>query len=158
MRNYEKFFTPPDIALFMAQLLAPEKNDVILEPSAGNGSLVKAVKEVCPDTVIFAFEADKKYEKELRGRAHVVVIKDFLKTIVYAKCSKCIANPPFGNDTDFQAHFDHIRAHVKKGGMIVMITPKEFDPQIEHVIYFLDNWSENSDGTKTEIKIIAFNN
>lgn len=158
-RNYEKFFTPEDVAWFMAEHLDPKPGDVILEPSAGNGSLVRAVYEKCPGAHVFAFEINGKYEPEIRNAgSKVVVIKDFLTVPCYAKFTGCIANPPFGNGIDLRAHFDHIRLHVRKGGKIVMIVPADFDPQCEHKVSHLNNWSSNSDGTTTPIKIIEFIN
>jgi predicted RNA methylase len=158
-RNYEKFFTPEDVAWFMVEHLDPKDGDEILEPSAGNGSLVRAVIEKAPGATVFAFEINQKYEKDLKeAGAKIVVIKDFLTIPVYATFTSCIANPPFGNDTDLQAHFNHIRKHVKKGGKIVMIVPYDFDPKCEHYVSHVNNWSKNSDGTTTPIKIIEFVN
>lgn len=158
MRDYTKFFTYPETASFMASLLNPEDMDAILEPSAGNGALVKAVKNIAPKSIVFAFEIDKQWEKDLRKCANIVVIKDFLTIPVYAKFTSCVANPPFGNGTDLRAHFNHIRDHVKTGGKIVMIVPDEFNPLCEHNKYPLENWSTNKDGTTTPIKIIEFIN
>lgn len=161
MRDYTKFFTLPETAKFMAELLDPKHNDVILEPSAGNGALVKAVIEQSPKSIIFAFELDPQWEDDLRKSGDtIVVIKDFLDVPVYAKFSSCIANPPFGNSIDLQAHFDHIRAAVKTGGRIVMIVPEDFEPPAPYYYrsFPLKNWGTNKDGTVTSIKIISFLN
>lgn len=157
-RDYRKFFTPDDIADFMVRLLNPQEHEVVLEPSAGNGALVKAVKEKSPKTVVFAFEKDAQWEDDLKLCANVAVIKDFLDIPIYAYFTSCIANPPFGNETDFQAHFNHICNHVKKGGRIVMIVPYDFTPEVSHDTHEIENWSANSDGTVTPIKIISFKN
>lgn len=158
-RNYEKFFTPENVAWYMAEHLDPKPGEVILEPSAGNGSLVKAVMEKQPEARVFAFEINPKYEKDLReAGAKVVVIKDFLEIPFTALCSSCIANPPFGNGIYLEDHFVQIRKHVKKGGKVVMIVPADFDPKCEHRVHHLNNWSANSDGTTTSIKIIEFDN
>lgn len=158
-RNYEKFFTPEDVAWYMAEHLDPQPDEVFLEPSAGNGSLVRAVMEKCPRAHVFAFEINPEYEQDIKDAgAKVVVIKNFLEIPCYAKFTGCIANPPFGNETDLRAHFDHIRLHVKTGGKVVMIVPADFDPKCEHRTHNLNNWSTNSDGTTTTIKIIEFDN
>lgn len=158
-RNYEKFFTPEDVAWFMVEHLDPKEGDAILEPSAGNGSLVRAVIEKAPGAIVFAFEVNEKYRKDLKeAGAKIVVIKDFLEAPEFSKWTSCIANPPFGNETNLQDHFDKIRRVVKKGGKIVMIVPYDFDPKVQHHVSHLNNWSSNSDGTTTPIKIIEFNN
>lgn len=158
-RNYEKFFTPDYVADVMAQLLEPEDGGVYLEPSAGNGSLVRALMKQNTESFVFAFEVNEKYRTSIKDAgAKVVVIKDFLSVPVLARFTGCIANPPFGNETNFQDHFDAIRLHVKKGGKVVMITPFDFNPKVSHNVHKLQNWSTNSDGTTTKIKIIEFVN
>lgn len=77
---------------------------------------------------------------------------------VNAKFTSCIANPPFGNGIDLNAHFNHICSHVKEGGKIVMIVPENFNPPVDYKTYSAKNWAVNSDGSTTPIKIICFNN
>lgn len=42
--NLQQFSTPPAVAFLMARILDPQKNDLILEPSAGTGSLAVWLK------------------------------------------------------------------------------------------------------------------
>jgi 16S rRNA G1207 methylase RsmC len=165
MRDYTKFFTPSHTAKLLVSLVNPQTDDVVLEPSAGEGAIVRAIKQHNAGVKVFAFDINKDFKPLLRNAgANVVVIKDFLLIPVYAKFTSCIANPPFGNGIDLQAHFDHICDHVKDGGKIVMIVPIDFNPNYsKHFIKNftarpLENWSKNSDGTTTEIKIIEFIN
>lgn len=156
-RNYEKFFTPERVAKFMVELVDPKPGQAILEPSAGNGAIVKAIHSHEPKTIIFAIEVNEKYRADLKlAGAKIVVIRDWMEVPEYAKWNSCIANPPFGNGIDLQAHFDKICRVVKTGGKVVMIVPADFDPKREHKTYTLENWSKNSDGTTTGIKIIEF--
>lgn len=157
-RDYRKFFTYPDTAKFMATLLNPNPGDFVLEPSAGNGALVRAVKNESPESTVCAIELYEEFRDELKAVADIVVIKDFLEVPTTPKFSSCIANPPFGNGIDLQAHFDRIRAAVKVGGKIVILLPADFDVQRDHAEYPVANWSTNSDGTTTPIKIIQFIN
>lgn len=157
-RDYRKFFTYPETAYFMAGMVDLKPGEFVLEPSAGNGALVKAIKAKCQEVKVIAIEIDPQWESELRKFADIVVIKDFLQVPVLAKFNHCLANPPFGNGTNLQAHFDLICNHVKTGGKIVMIVPADFTPNIIHETHPLENWSKNSDGSMTEIKIIEFFN
>lgn len=158
-RDYTKFFTYPDTAKFMADALSPKESDFILEPSAGNGMLVKAVKNACPKSKVVAVELYEDWEKELKSIADVVIIKDFLDFKSIPKFSSCIANPPFGNGIDLDAHIQHMRSLVKKGGRMVILVPKDyFELNTEYDTYPVENWSKNSDGSTTEIKIISFLN
>lgn len=153
-RDYSKFFTPKKVADFMVELLEPKDGEVILEPSAGDGSLVRAVKEKCPKALVFACEIDNKWHCELKKVADVVVIKDFLKYPTTPKHSKCISNPPFGNGIDLITHVDRMIEAVTRGGRLVILVPDDFNPEIGHTAYYVENWSKNSDGTVTPIKII----
>lgn len=157
-RDYTKFFTPPKVADFMVELLEPQAGEVILEPSAGNGNLVRAVKEKCPASIVFACEWDNKWHTELKKSADVVVIKDFMKYPKIPKHSKCIANPPFGNGVDLEAHVNRMMDAVVKGGRLIILVPDDFNPEVDHVAYHVENWSKNSDGTTTPIKIIEITN
>lgn len=157
-RNYEKFFTPPEVADFMVGLLNPKAGELILEPSAGRGSIVKAIKRNAPGCSVFAIEINKDFNTELSEVADVIAITDFLELEDMYQCDGCIANPPFGNGIDLHAHVDQIRKFVVPDGKIVMIVPADFDPKREHRIHHLNNWSQNSDGTTTAIKIIEFIN
>jgi len=157
-RDYTKFFTYPETAKFMVELLQPKDNDVILEPSAGNGALCKAIKEFNKETKVFAVEIDEQWRDELKSVCDVVVIQDFLDefTEVQPKYSGIIANPPFGNGVDLQAHYDKMMRMLKVGGKLVAILPLDFKIDFDDFLneYPLENWSKNSDGTKTEIKIV----
>ncbi len=161
MRDYKKFFTPQDVGTYMVSLLNPEADDIILEPHAGNGALCKAVKKICPKCTMWAVENDRRMEGELYLSSYtdIVIMRDFLQFKSSTIFNKCIANPPFGHDIDLQAHFDKIRSHVVTGGNIVMVVPEDFKPKgVEVNEQPIKNWSENSDGTTTKIKVIQFFN
>lgn len=157
-RDYRKFFTYPETAAFMVDLLDPQPGQVILEPSAGNGALVKAIKNKCNQAIVFACELDSEWKSDLYAAgASVVVIKDFMEYPTWPKHSACIANPPFGNGIDLEAHVERMIEAVKSGGKLVILVPADFEPCIEYRSYPLENWSKNNDGTTTPIKIIEFN-
>lgn len=158
-RNYEKFFTPEHVADFMVELADPAPFERGLEPSAGNGSIVRAIKRYTGDPVIWTCELKEEYKKPLfEAGAYGVYIGDFLDYAESLKFDYCIANPPFDKNTNLQDHFDKIRKFMKVGGRVVMIVPDDFDPKIEHKKYVVANWSKNSDGSTTPIKIISFVN
>lgn len=158
-RDYSKFYTPPHIAKYMVSLVNINIGDVLLEPSAGNGAIVREIKNNNAGCKVFAFEINPDCQTLLRNSgADVVVIKDFLAIPVHAKFNHCIANPPFGNNINLDDHFNHIRSHVKDGGAVVMIVPEDFIPEVKHETHQIENWSKNKDGSTTKIKIIKFYN
>lgn len=162
-RDYTRFFTLPMTARFMACLLNPQDNDHILEPSAGDGALVRALKYVNPRCHVDAVEIDSQWYIRLCDSGSKQVFRDdflhFKPGIMY---DKIIANPPFGNGTDVQAHFDKMWSHLKPGGLIACILPKylevanhkEYLRLPRCIRYPLVNWGTNSDGTITEIELI----
>lgn len=161
-RDYRKFFTYPETAAFMARLLNATDGQQIIEPSAGDGRLVKAVNDFSGDGVIIdAVELDDQWEKDLNPICRKVFISDFLRVpLLKNSYDGCIANPPFGNGVDLQSHFDKIHDIVKPLGKIIAIVPFDFFPTAVRNYYFhpLENWSKNSDGTTTAIKLIEFKN
>jgi predicted RNA methylase len=158
MRSYKKFYTFPETADYMAMLLNPLSTDIILEPSAGSGNLIKAVKNVFPIASIHAVEINPECFWDLKEFTDVIFIQDFLSYESTEKYDCCIANPPWGNGIKIEDHYNKICSLVCSGGRVVMIVPKEFYPNVNYVEYDLQNWSKNSDGTVTEIKIITFLN
>lgn len=157
-RDYTKFFTYPETAKFMAEIINPKPMEFVLEPSAGNGALVKAIKTISPESLVVAVELYNQWFIELTECADIVIIRDFLQFESIPKFNHCIANPPFGNGIDLDAHINKMRSMVKKGGKIVVIVPLDYNINEPHQTYDLENWSKNSDGTTTEIKIISFLN
>lgn len=157
-RDYTRFFTYPETADFMADLFYPIPGEVYLEPSAGNGALIKAVKSLCPESKVVAVELYEEWKDELKNCADEVFIKDFLWFDSMTEFDGCIANPPFGNGTNLVEHINAMRALVKRGGRMVILVPDDYDIDVPHDTYPLENWSKNSDGTTTPIKIISFLN
>lgn len=159
-RNYEKFFTHSGTADFMVSLLKkPSDNFTALEPSAGSGAIIKSLRKAFGSAVeIHAVEKDNVWFDELNNMCEKVFIQDFLEYYSSFPYDVCVANPPFGNGIDLQAHFDNICELVKDGGQIIMIVPENFIPDIPHETIPLENWSKNNDGTTTPIKIINFIN
>lgn len=155
-RNYKKFFTPEHVADLMVRLVIPLPWNTILEPSAGNGSIVKAIKRFEPDAIVYACELKEQHREDLLKAGAKTCIGDFLEYPESLMFNHCIANPPFGNETDIKDHFDKICRLVRPGGKVVMIVPKDFNPGKPHSAHPIDNWSTNSDGTTTPIKILEF--
>lgn len=157
-RDYTKFFTCPETANFMVELLDPIGGESYLEPHAGNGALLRAIREKQPNAIICACELNPMWELDLKRWSDQYVIGDFLSDFHLSEFDGCIANPPFGNGIDLHSHFAKMREKVKEGGKIISIVPADFHLPVIHAVYPLENWSKNSDGTTTEIKIIEFFN
>jgi 16S rRNA A1518/A1519 N6-dimethyltransferase RsmA/KsgA/DIM1 with predicted DNA glycosylase/AP lyase activity len=162
-RDYTKFYTPENIANAMAELAELKNGMKVLEPSAGSGRLVTAIKTINPSVFVHAVElyTDVVISHLLHSTADMVTNGDFLKLPLSSESyDRVIANPPFGNDTPLLSHFTKMYNTVKSGGIIICITP--FDFEISKIFKGewgkvpIDNWSSNSDGTTTQICMIKF--
>jgi 16S rRNA G1207 methylase RsmC len=158
MRDYTKFFTPEHVANQMVNLLNLRRYDIVLDACAGSGNLAKAVsKKLGEDIIVDAIEIDSKWELTLNTICDRVFIADLEYwrplDLTY---NKIISNPPFGNGINLHSVFNSMWAALNKRGTLVMLAPVTFDVHFGYrkQELHIENWATNSDGTKTDIKII----
>jgi hypothetical protein len=161
MRDYRKFFTPDVIADHMVTISELEPYMTVLEPQAGNGQIVKAIKRCCPAISVHAIELNSEFIPDLVSCANFVINDDFLKLKApLTQYSRIIANPPFGNGTDLEKHLTKMINMLKREGILVSVIPQEavgfFNGLGLCVFESIDNWSKNSDGTTTPICIVKY--
>lgn len=113
------FYPTPQIIVDKVQSLAKldEEYELILEPSAGTGSLIKGLdkdKVVCIElnNVLFTILANKEY-KALNIPFEEFEINDYADRI--------IMNPPFGKRMDAKHIIKAFKEHLKEGGVLVAI-------------------------------------
>lgn len=164
-RDYSKFYTPANIASEMVFISRPIRSTQLwLEPSAGNGRLIRAIKEVNDRIKVHAVEINESCKSSLLGiGANAVFIGDFLEYNPDFLYDRILANPPFGNGINLEAHFLKMYNLCKIGGYIVCILPVDFIRPMEiiHFVKLVDikliqNWSKNKDGSTTEISICKY--
>ncbi|MCI9038441.1 MAG: DUF4942 domain-containing protein [Clostridia bacterium] len=103
MFNKEFYPTPKWLVQKMLDSIDIEKVKYILEPSAGKGDIIDAIKEKYentyrynkPDFDIDAIEVDENLRLLLKGKEYKVVFNDFLNFNTYKKYDLIIMNPPF---------------------------------------------------------------
>src|SRR6202035_3794138 len=89
--------------------------------------------------------------------ADSLTTNDFLMYHSLEHFDRVIANPPFGNGIDLDAHISRMYECLKPGGRMIVLIPTAFkDPDIAYTIP-LQNWSNNSDGSTTEICLAVYN-
>lgn len=169
VRDYTRFYTPDEIADYMVYWAAPNRRYMsYLEPHAGGGSIIRAIRRIYdthPRSVIWAVELESIDSNFLEYQfiidplfesgADMVIRGDFLTAQLVPRFDRIIANPPFGNSIDLQAHFDKMLSLLLPGGKLVTILPKDFVIEIPHYMEPLENWATNKDGSKTEIKLVV---
>jgi 16S rRNA A1518/A1519 N6-dimethyltransferase RsmA/KsgA/DIM1 with predicted DNA glycosylase/AP lyase activity len=165
-RDYTRFYTPDDIALLMAELANVQRNDRVLEPSAGNGQLVHALYKRYYGMAysVTAVEPNKDCAASLNALGcDSVIVADFLSPsigpLISGHFDIVIANPPFGNGIDLWAHFSKMIGCLKPGGRFVVIVPADFGTRpatlgINVTRCDIKNWSKNKDGSETAITLV----
>lgn len=164
MRDYTKFFTPSEVANRLVGFANIRPFNKILEPSAGDGSIVRAIhryEKIAFDDYqpcyVHAVEKNKEYiQKLINSGCDYIIIGDFLHAPL-PNCSydSIIANPPFGHEHDINSHLSKMYELLKPSGRIVSIVPDGSIITLPFKKYPLKNWSENSDGTMTKIAIVT---
>lgn len=126
-KEYQFFATPPELAARMVEMAELGETDGqgygdILEPSAGQGAIVKAINEATDGPVtVYCYELMDINRSILEKMPDVKLIgDDFMKAASVVQYDRIIANPPFTKNQDI----DHIRLMynlLKPGGVMVSL-------------------------------------
>jgi adenine-specific DNA methylase len=123
------YYTPPDLAAFIARWVAVNKATEILEPSCGDGVFFEALASASNESLtVRAFELDAREARKARARASRLPIKsrvsacDFLGWALRElrkgsqSLDAVVGNPPFIRyqylPTDFQTRAESIFRHL----------------------------------------------
>lgn len=120
----DKFYTKPDIVdaciPFIKHHLQLGQNDLVIEPSAGNGAFIPAIKSLSCHNIFYDIEPDNNSE---------ILKQDYL-TICHEEFSgkfnaiHIIGNPPFGRQSSLAIKF--IKKSCEFCDSISFILPKSF--------------------------------
>lgn len=127
-KEYQFFATPEALANELVELAGLTYYQSILEPSAGQGAIIKAIHRVVPDVPVGYCETMDINNVFLSRLTNVVKLSnDFfdLRKAVPEKHDRIIANPPFSNNQDID-HIKEMFFHLKKGGRLVSIASKHW--------------------------------
>lgn len=131
MFNEEFYPTPKWLIKKMLDSIDIEKVKYVLEPSAGKGDIIDAIKEKYKNSYyiygnkepdIDAIEIDDNLRLLLKGKEYRVVHNDFLKFNTYKKYDLIIMNPPFSCG---DRHLLKAIEMQKEGGNIICILNAE---------------------------------
>lgn len=167
-KEFQFFETPDRLADRLVELAEIDYKDLVLEPSAGRGAIVKAIHREFPSIDVFGYELMDINRAFLTKLDHFRLLgSDFLR-----ECNTSfdiiVANPPFAKNQDI----DHIRMmfdHLKPGGRLVSVASKHwtfaegkkekaFRKWIEEVkadVYDIDRGEFKGSGTMVETCIIV---
>jgi len=128
-QTYQQYYTPADLAAWVASAANPQPHDIMLEPSAGQGGLLQPCLGIVGSAT--AVEIDPANTALLRaldakGTRLDVIEGDFLKVPLPLRPNLIIANPPFTRNSDI-AHALRAWDWLLPGGrMIVIMSPHGF--------------------------------
>lgn len=119
-KEFQFFATPAKLAQIMVKIADVNNYQTILEPSAGQGAIIKAVKDVCDTNVDYCelMDINAKILQKMSGCT--LISEDFLKLGRFGYYDRIIANPPFNKNQDIE-HIKLMFKHLKTGGRIVTI-------------------------------------
>jgi hypothetical protein len=122
-KDFQFFGTPDELADRLVSLAKITTEDMILEPSAGDGSILKAIQR----SIDYLIHMPCYYELMPQNRLKLEEIdfiddlgEDFM-THNSLKFDKIIANPPFTKHQDIE-HLRHMYDHLLTEGTVVCIT------------------------------------
>lgn len=119
--EFDYFYTSDQIADKMARLAQITNNDVILEPSAGDGSIARAIKRENPNAKLDVIEINYDFKKYLTNQGfNLLDDDDFLQFSTDNKYNKILMNPPFSKRQDAK-HVIKAFEHLKPNGILVAI-------------------------------------
>lgn len=114
------FPTPPDVARRVVELADVRDEHTVLEPSAGTGSLVRAVRAAAPGACVHAVEINCRLADGLRSLpVNDVRCGDFLECDP-GDFDRIVMNPPFDNGADIR-HVEHALTLLRDGGRLVSV-------------------------------------
>ena len=125
------FPTPVPLAARMAELAEVEPGQEVLEPSAGTGILIDAIKTAQPDARVYAVEINHQLCEMLSQKINIptdaaqglcrnVLQGDFLECFGLGRFDRIVMNPPFGDGDDIK-HITHALRLLNPGGRIVAL-------------------------------------
>ena len=135
-KKYQFFGTPPEVADYILEYLPKEctetgfvyikDTDKVLEPSAGQGSIINAIHRINPNVMVDCFEAMAENKEVLQTLSNVNILgDDFLQSDTNIKYDLIVANPPFANNQDID-HVVRMYEHLKPSGTLISIMSPHF--------------------------------
>lgn len=154
-KEFQFFATPDALADELVRLAELKPGDTILEPSAGQGAIIKAINKVC-DIVPDCFE--------LMGVNRIVLNKSELRFNLIGEdffdhrgkgYTKIIANPPFSKNQDID-HLKEMYNCLLPSGRLVCITSESWVNGSQRKQMDFINWLTDLNAEVLDIEKGAF--
>lgn len=117
IKDYQFFATPKVIADYLKNACVVDDGDLILDPSAGCGSLSMLYPENTE-----CYELFTPFVEILKFKGLKATQADFLTVTPVKRYNKVFMNPPYANKR-LESHFEHALKFLVDGGEIYIIAP-----------------------------------
>lgn len=155
-KEYQFFGTPAALAARLVELAEIDSTHCILEPSAGQGAIIKAIHDILPVSNVHYCELMPLNKTFLEKISPVTEIgEDFLLMDEDFTFDRIVANPPFNKNQDI----DHIRRMydaLRDGGRIVTIASKHWQHSTQKKETAFKNWLDEVNADIIEIEAGEF--
>lgn len=155
-QEYQFFSTPSAFADWLVSLSDVRAEYAVLEPSAGTGSIIRAIHKVCPGVNVDAFELMPENMETLENMHNVSLVgEDFTKGVprIY---DRIFANPPFAKNQDIR----HVRlmydALNPESGEMCVITSRHWVTATENECVQFRQWLQEVEAEIHEIPAGVF--
>lgn len=123
----QSFYTPMGLVEKLVGWASVYEEALCLEPSAGDGRIVYALKEAGVKNV-HACELDESLHERIEAAGGTVKAKDFLiykpgGLSPFKGYNRIVMNPPFNRDA-YKTHIEKAYALLAKDGMLISLAPK----------------------------------
>ncbi|MBP6238827.1 MAG: hypothetical protein KA536_21945 [Saprospiraceae bacterium] len=163
-QEYQFFATPDALADDLVSIADIHEGDIILEPSAGQGAIIEAIRRFGIKAPVFYVEKMKensdillrKTTSSTDFKAYEIIVddSDFLKMEVNEAFTKIIANPPFQNNQDI-SHVRHMYSLLKPKGRLVSLVIDNWDTADKKKKQFIQ-WLKDLDAEIIDVPAGAF--
>lgn len=153
--DFGQFFTPPELAEYLAAMACILPGMRVLEPEAGIGNLVRAARAYTQD--VTAWEIDIKLYETLVMDCEIAYHGDFLQVTPeqIAQVDRVLMNPPFAKQADID-HVVHALKFLKPGGRLVSVMGAGIRFRQTKKAHALRLWVEKAGGTITDLPAGSF--
>lgn len=152
----QQFSTPPSVAYLLARILNPSHNELVLEPSAGTGSLAMWLRIAGCKIHVNELSATRRMLLELQGYEPTAYDAEFLDEFLPPEIipDGVIMNPPFSSSggrtktNDASYGFRHVRSalsRLKAGGRLIALLGTESATKTEKSRKFWDEVAAEHD-------------
>lgn len=148
-RKIEGFFpTPQPLVERMLDAADIQPGHNVLEPSAGKGDILDAIRERHPDAATAAIEPHSDLRSIIEAKGHALVDRDF--TQHGESYDRIVMNPPFERGQDAE-HVQHAFDRLKPGGRVVAIMSNGPFFRSDKKSEAFRQWLESVDGSHEEL-------